>query len=200
MHKEGIDSHLTMEIAMSRRLFNCLMIGLLGVLFLAMSADTAVCRSGGDDKESKLGPWDWGHIRIVRSRDNFEFLKRLHATVNQGGGPIVFPKNRETGEYITDMAEFERMLEESRERVKKFHDEGMYIIAYTTMALGGSSATYEDTPKPEELSLNEAYKTPGLWEMYEEYFGPKPPEGPDKWVRHTHDMRYSSYRFTGNRV
>jgi hypothetical protein len=36
-----------------------------------------------------LGFWDWGHIRIVRSNDNIEFLNRLHATVNQNGGGLV---------------------------------------------------------------------------------------------------------------
>ncbi len=142
-----------------------------------------------------LGPWDWGHIRIVRSNDNIEFLNRLHATVNQNGGPIIFPKNRETGQYITDAEEFNQLLTAAREKVARFHAEGMYVIAYTTMALAGESPTYEDRPKPEEISLNEAFNTPGLWETYQEYFGPKPAEGPNKWARHTHDMRYSSYRF-----
>jgi len=152
-------------------------------------------QSRSDNETSKLGPWDWGHIRIVRLHGNFELLNRLHATVNQTGGPIIFPEDKETGEYITDLSEFKKMLKESREKVKKFHEEGMYVIAYTTMAMGGSSETYEDIPKSEELSLNQVYQTPGLWELYEEYFGPKPPEGPDKWPRHTHNIKYSYYRF-----
>ena len=147
------------------------------------------------EKNYTLGPWDWGHLRIVRTNDNIDFLTRLHATVNQNGGPIIFPKDKETGEYITDMSKFEEMLKASKEKVKKFHDQGLYVIAYTTMALAGESETYEDTPKPAELFINEAYSTPGLWEKYEKYFGPKPAEGPDKWARHTHDMKYSFYRF-----
>ncbi|MCF7805447.1 MAG: beta-galactosidase [Candidatus Marinimicrobia bacterium] len=131
----------------------------------------------------------------MRSHDNFELLNRLHATVNQTGGPIIFPKDSESGEYITDMSEFKRMLQQSRKRVEKFHREGMYVIAYTTMALGGSSETFEDIPKPEELNLNDAYQAPGLWNAYQEYFGPRPPEGPDKWPRYTHDGKYSYYRF-----
>jgi hypothetical protein len=148
-----------------------------------------------NNQTSKLGPWDWGHLRIVRSNDNIEFLNRLHATVNQNGGPIIFPKDKESGEYITDMSQFNEMMEKSKLKVEKFHGQGLYVIAYTTMALAGESATYEDVPKPEELFINQAYNTPGLWEQYAEYFGPKPPEGPDKWARHTHNMRYSFYRF-----
>jgi hypothetical protein len=143
----------------------------------------------------KLGPWDWGYIRIVRSTGNIEFLKRLHATVNQTGGAIIFPKDKESDQYITDLSRFQQMLEESRENVKKFHAEGMYVIAYTTMALGGSSEKYEDIPKPEELYLNQAYQTPGLWETYQEYFGPRPAEGPAIWPRYTSDRKYSYYRF-----
>ena len=65
---------------------------ILSILFIVsgiseVSAQTAV-------KKAELGPWDWGHIRIVRSNDNIEFLNRLHATVNQNGGPIIFPKNK----------------------------------------------------------------------------------------------------------
>jgi len=141
------------------------------------------------------GPWDWGHLRIVRSNDNVEFLTRLHATVNQNGGPIIFPKDKDSGEYIRDLSQFNIMLQEARQKVDRFHDQGMYVIAYTTMALAGESATYDDTPKPEELFIQEAYNTPGLWEVYSEYFGPKPPEGPDKWARHTYDKQYSFYRF-----
>jgi hypothetical protein len=148
-----------------------------------------------NDEETSLGPWDWGHLRIVRSNNNIDFLNRLHATVNQSGGPIIFPKDKETGEYITDMSRFEEMLQDSKDKVKKFHDQGLYVIAYTTMALAGESETYEDTPKPEQLFINDAYTTPGLWEKYEKYFGPKPAEGPDKWARHTHAMKYSFYRF-----
>jgi hypothetical protein len=154
---------------------------------------------GQDDKimqtDEKLGPWDWGHLRIVRTNNNIEFLNRLHATVNQSGGPIIFPKDEDTGKYITDISKFNQMLEASREKVKKFHDEGKFVIAYTTMALAGESEKYEDTPKPEELFINDAYTTPGLWDIYVDYFGPKPAEGPDKWARHTHDMKYSFYRF-----
>jgi hypothetical protein len=147
------------------------------------------------DKEEKLGPWDWGHIRIVRSHSNIDFLNRLHATVNQSGGPIIFPKDKETGEYITDMSRFREMIESSKEKAKRFHEQGMYVIAYTTMALAGESETYEDVPKPEELFINDAYTTPGLWENYEEFFGPKPEQGPETWARHTHDKSYSFYRF-----
>jgi len=143
----------------------------------------------------QLGPWDWGHIRIVRSTGNIEFLQRLHTTVNQTGGAIVFPKDKESGLYITDLSRFQEMLEESRANVKKFHNEGMYVIAYTTMALGGSSEKYEDTPKPEELNLNQVYQTPGLWEIYQEFFGPRPEEGPAMWPRYTSGREYSYYRF-----
>jgi Beta-galactosidase trimerisation domain/Beta-galactosidase len=143
----------------------------------------------------KPGPWDWGHLRIVRSNDNIEFLNRLHATVNQNGGPIIFPKDEESGQYITDLTRFNKMLEESRQKVQKFHDQGLYVIAYTTMALAGESETYEETPKPEQLFINDAYKTEGLWNLYKQYFGPKPVEGPDKWARHSHDEQYSYYRF-----
>ena len=41
------------------------------------------------DVGKDLGAWDWGHLRIVRSDDNIEFLNRLHATVNQNGGPSI---------------------------------------------------------------------------------------------------------------
>jgi hypothetical protein len=143
----------------------------------------------------KLGPWDWGHLRIVRSSSNMELLTRLHASVNQNGGPIIFPKDKDSGEYIMDLSKFNEMLQASKEKVQKFHDEGMYVIAYTTMALAGESENYEATPKPEQLFINDAYTTPGLWEKYQEYIGPKPAEGPDKWARHTHDMEYSFYRF-----
>jgi len=180
---------------MIKKKITSLMIFLLGFLFLTIGIDSALSQSDSGNDSPELGPWDWGHIRIVRSHDNFEFLNRLHATVNQTGGPIVFPKDEETGEYITDMSVFEEMLKNSRERVKKYHQEGMYVIAYTTMALGGRSETYEDTPKPEELDLNKVYNTPGLWNVYKEYFGPKPPEEPTQWARHTHDMEYSYYRF-----
>lgn len=169
----------------------------LFILFITVFVTAGFVQSFAQviDNSGQLGPWDWGHIRIVRSNDNIEFLNRLHATVNQNGGPIIFPKNRETGEYITDRAEFDRMLAEAREKVDRFHAEGMYVIAYTTMALAGESPTYDDTPRPEEISLNEAYNAPGLWEMYQDYFGPKPAEAPDKWARHTHDNKYSFYRF-----
>jgi hypothetical protein len=141
------------------------------------------------------GKWDWGHLRIVRSNENIEFLNRLHATVNQNGGPIIFPKDKETDSYITDLAEFNKLLDAAKEKVKRFHDEGMFVIAYTTMALAGESPTFDDLPNPEEISLNKAYNTPGLWETYQAYFGPKPEEGPDKWARHTYDKQYSYYRF-----
>lgn len=162
-----------------------LIVVILFLTFIPLSAQTA----------EKLGPWDWGHLRIVRSSSNMELLTRLHASVNQNGGPIIFPKDGESGEYITDMSEFEEMLQERKDKVKMFHDQGMYVIAYTTMAMSGDSPTYEDAPLPEQIHLNAAYNTPGLWEKYEKFFGPKPPEGPDKWARHTHDMKYSSYRF-----
>ncbi len=167
------------------------MISIIIVLFLSFNQISAQAA----DKIDKLGPWDWGHLRIVRSNDNIEFLNRLHATVNQNGGPIVFPKDEESGVYITDMSIFNDMLEKSKQKVQKFHDQGLYVIAYTTMALPGESATYEDVPKPEELFINQAYNTPGLWEQYAEYFGEKPAEAPEKWARHTHDMQYSFYRF-----
>ena len=165
------------------------------LLILFMIAGFGQSFAQAKENKGKLGPWDWGHIRIVRSNDNIEFLNRLHATVNQNGGPIIFPKNKDTGLYITDRAEFDQMLAEAREKVDRFHAEGMHVIAYTTMALAGESPTYDDIPKPEEISLNEAYNTPGLWEMYQEYFGPKPVEAPDKWARRTHRSEYSFYRF-----
>lgn len=165
----------------------------LTFVFLIINCVQSFAQTG--EGTEKLGPWDWGHLRIVRSNDNIEFLNRLHATVNQNGGPIIFPKNRDTGEFITDLSQFNELLEKSRQKVKKFHDQGMFVIGYTTMALSGASATYEDTPKPEELNINKVYNTPGLWEVYSEYFGPKPPEAPEKWARHTHDMQYSFYRF-----
>lgn len=87
------------------------------------------------------------------------------------------------------------MLEEFKANVKKFHDEGMYVIAYTTMALAGSSEKYEDVPKPEELYLNQAYQVPGLWEVFQDYFWRRPVEGPEKWVRHTFTGEFSYYRF-----
>jgi len=146
-------------------------------------------------EKTEIGPWDWGHLRIVRTSDNVEFLTRLHASVNQTGGPLIFPKNPDTGTYITDMNDFKKMLEESQARVKKFHDQGVYVIAYTTMALAGESEKYEDEPQPDQLFINEAYNTPGLWELYADYFGPKPEQGPETWARHTYDMKYSSYRF-----
>ena len=165
------------------------------IVLLICSALPAAAQDDSSKTGTALGPWDWGHIRIVRSNDNIEFLNRLHATVNQNGGPIVFPKDKESGLYITDLTEFNKMIAAAREKVDRFHHEGMHVIGYTTMALAGNSPTYEDLPKPEELSLNEAYSTPGLWEKYAEYFGPRPAEGPDKWARRTHDGEYSFYRF-----
>jgi len=165
-----------------------LMFVFIFLAFTQLSAQTA-------GKNEMLGPWDWGHLRIVRSNNNIDFLNRLHATVNQNGGPIIFPKDKDSGEYITDLSKFNEMLQASKDKVKKFHEQGLYVIAYTTMALAGESETYEDTPKPEQLFINDAYTTPGLWEKYEEYFGSKPVEGPDKWTRHTHDMKHSFYRF-----
>ncbi len=167
----------------------------LFIILLICSALPTAAQDGSSKTSTALGPWDWGHIRIVRSNDNIEFLNRLHATVNQNGGPIIFPKDKESGLYITDLTEFNKMIAAAREKVDRFHHEGMHVIAYTTMALAGDSPTYEDQPKPDELSLNEAYNTPGLWEKYTEYFGPKPAEGPDKWVRRTFDGKYSFYRF-----
>ncbi len=170
-----------------------------GSVFLIVLIICSALPAAAQERSSKtgkaLGPWDWGHIRIVRSNDNIEFLNRLHATVNQSGGPIIFPKDKESGPYITDLTEFNKMIAAAREKVDRLHQEGMHVIAYTTMALAGNSPTYEDRPKPEELSLNEAYNTPGLWEKYTEYFGPKPAEGPDKWARRTFDGEYSFYRF-----
>jgi len=160
------------------------------ILFLLFNSMPAQMVS----EKADLGPWDWGHLRIVRS-GNIDFLTRHLASVNCTGGPVIFPTDRESGEYITDMSVFEEMLQARKDQVKEYHDNGMYVIAYTTMALGGQSATYEDTPLPEQLRYIKAYNTPGLWEQYQKYFGPKPPEGPDKWARHTHDMQYSSYRF-----
>ena len=167
----------------------------LFTILLICSALPAAAQDRGSKTGTALGPWDWGHIRIVRSNDNIEFLNRLHATVNQSGGPIIFPKDKESGLYSTDLTEFNKMIAAAREKVDRLHQEGMHVIAYTTMALAGNSPTYEDRPKPEELSLNEAYNTPGLWEKYAEYFGPKPAEGPDKWVRRTFDGECSFYRF-----
>ncbi len=180
---------------MIKKIITSLMILFLGLLILSIGTNSVMSQSKDSNQSSELGLWDWGHLRIVRSHDNFELLNRLHATVNQTGGPIIFPKDEKTGEYITDMSEFEEMLKNSRERVKKFHKDGMFVIAYTTMAMGGSSESYEDIPKPEELNLNKVYNTTGLWNAYKEYFGPKPPEEPAKWARHTHDMKYSYYRF-----
>ncbi len=167
----------------------------LFIILLLGCTLTAAAQQSGAETGAALGPWDWGHIRIVRSNDNIEFLNRLHATVNQNGGPIIFPKDRESGLFITDLAEFDKMVAAARVKVDRFHREGMQVIAYTTMALAGESPTYEDLPRPEELSLNEAYNTPGVWEMYARYFGPRPAEGPDKWSRRTHDGKYSFYRF-----
>ena len=161
---------------------------LLAVLPAAVQPETP--RSG-----KALGPWDWGHIRIVRSNDNIEFLNRLHATVNQNGGPILFPKERESGQYITDLKEFDKLVAAARAKVDRFHQEGLHVIAYTTMALAGESPTYDDVPRPEELALNEAFNTPGLWESYAAWLGAKPAEGPDKWARRSHDGKYSFYRF-----
>lgn len=168
---------------------------LLSILLIVFLTELPVMGQNPDKSTTQLGPWDWGHIRIVRSTGNIEFLKRLHATVNQTGGPIIFPKDKESGEYITDLSRFKQMLEDSKANVKKFHDEGMYVIAYTTMALAGSSEKYEDIPRPEELYLNQAYQKPGLWEIFQDYFGPRPIEGPEKWARHTSTGEYSYYRF-----
>ena len=171
---------------------HCSFIALI-IFFLITGFVETFSQTVGDSK--KPGLWDWGHLRIVRSNDNIEFLNRLHATVNQNGGPIIFPKDKDTGSYITDISGFNELLAAAREKVKRFHDDGMFVIAYTTMALAGESPTYDDLPKPEEIFLNEAYHTPGLWEIYQEYFGPRPPESPDKWVRYTYDKKYSYYRF-----
>jgi hypothetical protein len=176
-------------IIMLRKFVNKVsMTSIIVILFLTFNQISA-------QEVEKLGPWDWGHLRIVRSNNNIDFLNKLHATVNQNGGPIIFPKDKESGDYITDLSKFNEMLQASKDKVKKFHDQGLHVIAYTTMALAGESEKYEDTPLPEQLFINDAYTIPGLWEIYEEYFGPRPAEGPDKWARHTHDMTHSFYRF-----
>lgn len=78
---------------------------LLVTILIFLTGLTAISQNP-DKSTAQLGPWDWGHIRIVRSTGNIEFLKRLHATVNQTGGPIIFPKDKESGEYITDLLRF----------------------------------------------------------------------------------------------
>ncbi len=162
---------------------------------LLLAALPAAAQPEAPKSGKALGPWDWGHIRIVRSNDNIEFLNRLHATVNQNGGPILFPKDPGSGRYITDLKEFDKLVAAAREKVDRFHQEGLHVIAYTTMALAGESPTYDDVPRPEELALNEAYNMPGLWESYAAWLGAKPAEAPGKWARRSQDGKYSFYRF-----
>ncbi|MFC2075444.1 hypothetical protein ACFLT7_00010 [candidate division KSB1 bacterium] len=161
-----------------------------------MAADQASVGTGPVPTD-KLGPWDWGHLRIVRTGSNMELLTRLRGTVNQTGRSLVYPRERgrDGGGFITDKAVLDQRIADARENVKKFHDQGIHVIAYMTMGLSGESEKYEDTPLPEQISINAAYNEPGLWGLLSEYYGPKPPEGPSHWARHTHDGRYSNYRF-----
>lgn len=126
---------------------------------------------------------DYPYLRVLSTKD-IDLIKKTHATFT-----ILYPMSFGRGEpwrSYTTRSEFNEYLEKTREFTDSAHKDGITVISYITKTFSS------DFPELESLAVNKAYNTT-LWNVYEDYFGPKPPESPTSWIERKADSSLGGY-------
>lgn len=126
---------------------------------------------------------DYPHLRVLSTKD-LDLIKETHATFT-----ILYPMSFGRGEpwrSYTTRSEFDEYLEKMREFTNNAHKNGITVISYITKTFSSDFAELDS------LAINKAYNTP-LWNEYDDYFGPKPPESPTSWIERKVDGSLGGY-------
>ncbi len=161
----------------------------IAVLLLALCL-MYVFISCNQSSSSAASDWkpetEWGHWRLGH-RPDFPFLEVNKFTVTFGAGAPNF-------EAVT-REEFDAAVQQSKESNRNFHDRGYIVLRYMTASIHGRTPTNRDEPQKQQLDLVQFYHE--MWEEFEDYIGPKPPEqeSPDAWITVRPDGSFPHYRY-----
>jgi hypothetical protein len=127
---------------------------------------------------------DWGHWRLGQKSD-IDFLEKNNMTVTFGSGAPNF-------EYVS-REEFDKAIKEAKAFNKSYHEKGYIVLRYLSTSLNGETETSKDIPGKEQIHMQKFYDE--NWHDFEDYIGPKPPEGPTTWITIRPDGTFPFYRY-----